>query len=141
MIIITAFFLTLLIAFPDNAFAYIGPGAGFVFVSSFFVLFISFFLSMLSLLLFPFRFIIHNVIFRKKIAKTNTRKVIVIGFDGMDPELTQKFIEEGKLPNFKKLKDSGSYSKLSTTNPPISPVAWSSFQQEQIPGNIIYLIF
>ncbi len=126
MIVILSFLL-ILFTFEDAAFAYIGPGAGFVFVSSFFVLFISFLLSFLSLLLLPFRFIIKSIKFRKKVSKTNTKRVIVIGFDGMDPDLAKSFMAEGKLPNFLKLKNSGSFSKLQTTNPPISPVAWSSF--------------
>ncbi|MCC6158139.1 MAG: alkaline phosphatase family protein [Deltaproteobacteria bacterium] len=54
-------------------------------------------------------------------------KVIILGFDGMDPVLTQKFMDEGLMPNASKLAAQGHYSKLATSNPSASPVAWSSF--------------
>ncbi len=53
--------------------------------------------------------------------------VIVLGFDGMDPELTGKMIAEGKLPNLAKLAHSGGFQRLGTSVPPQSPVAWSNF--------------
>ena len=31
------------------------------------------------------------------------RKVVILGVDGMDPKLLQKFMDEGDLPHFKKL--------------------------------------
>lgn len=33
---------------------------------------------------------------------TTNRKIMVIGLDGMDPDLTKRFVEEGKMPNVKK---------------------------------------
>lgn len=61
-------------------------------------------------------------------------KVIIIGFDGMDPDFVQQFLGEGLLPNFRKLADQGTFSSLGTTNPPESPVAWASFQTGLNPG-------
>jgi predicted AlkP superfamily phosphohydrolase/phosphomutase len=61
-------------------------------------------------------------------------KVIIIGFDGMDPDFVQKFMGEGYLPHFKKLADQGTFTPLGTTNPPESPVAWASFQTGANPG-------
>ena len=43
-------------------------------------------------------------------------------------------MREGKLPNFKKLADLGSYTRLKTTFPSLSPVAWSSFSTGTNPG-------
>lgn len=57
-----------------------------------------------------------------------------MGFDGMDPTLARRFMEEGKLPNLKKLADSGTFSKLETTQPSESPVAWASFATGVNPG-------
>ena len=55
-------------------------------------------------------------------------KVLVIGFDGMDPILLDKFRAEGVMPNFDKfLADGGDYSPFGTAIPPQSPVAWSNF--------------
>ena len=54
-------------------------------------------------------------------------KVLVLGFDGMDPVLLRQFMDEGAMPNFLKLSRQGGMSTLGTTNPPQSPVAWSTF--------------
>lgn len=63
------------------------------------------------------------------------KKVIVLGLDGMEPKLVQKFINEDKLPNFKKAKELGGYfGNLNTTLPALSPVAWSSFITGVNPG-------
>lgn len=58
---------------------------------------------------------------------TPEKKVIVLGFDGMDPKLLEKGIKDGALPHFKKLAASGSFTPLATALPPQSPVAWASF--------------
>ena len=57
-----------------------------------------------------------------------------MGFDGMDPTLARKFMDEGKLPNLKKLAEQGTFSKLETTQPSESPVAWASFATGVNPG-------
>ncbi len=57
----------------------------------------------------------------------NVRRVIVLGFDGMDYELTRQWMSEGKLPNMQRLAESGGFSPLGTSIPPQSPVAWSDF--------------
>ncbi len=61
-------------------------------------------------------------------------KVIVIGIDGLDPVLLQRFVARGEMPNFAKLMLSGYYGPLQTTMPPQSPVAWSSFITGTNPG-------
>jgi predicted AlkP superfamily phosphohydrolase/phosphomutase len=60
-------------------------------------------------------------------AKASGPRVIVLGFDGMDYALTQKLIDEGRMPNFVKLSKEGSFGPLETSVPPQSPVAWSDF--------------
>jgi predicted AlkP superfamily phosphohydrolase/phosphomutase len=62
------------------------------------------------------------------------KKMIVIGFDGMDPKIVTRLMAEGKLPNFRKLGESGSYMPLQTSVPPQSPVAWSDFITGMNPG-------
>ncbi|MBU8869602.1 MAG: alkaline phosphatase family protein [Gemmatimonadales bacterium] len=55
-------------------------------------------------------------------------KVLVIGFDGMDPVLLEEFRSSGAMPNFDKfLAEGGQLSELATSVPPQSPVAWSNF--------------
>src|SRR6476619_5583138 len=36
-----------------------------------------------------------------------TQRLVVLGFDGLDPSVTAKWIREGKLPNLKRLADQG----------------------------------
>lgn len=52
--------------------------------------------------------------------------MIILGIDGMDPQLLQRFMQEGKMPNFAKLAAQGDFRKLTTSIPPQSPVAWSN---------------
>lgn len=61
-------------------------------------------------------------------------KVAVVGADGMDPTLLHQYAAAGLMPNCKKLMDAGGFSKLRTTMPPQSPVAWASFISGMDPG-------
>lgn len=119
---------------PDPVSAYVGPGAGFAFVSSFFILFIAFILALFTLATWPFRWLFGMLRSRKALGKSRVKRVIILGLDGQDPELTERFMNEGLLPNFARLKEQGSYHRLATTLPAESPVAWSSFQTGCNPG-------
>jgi predicted AlkP superfamily phosphohydrolase/phosphomutase len=55
-----------------------------------------------------------------------SRKLIILGIDGLDPDLLDKFMAAGKMPNFARLAAQGSYRRLTTSIPPQSPVAWSN---------------
>jgi len=66
--------------------------------------------------------------------KPTQQKVVVIGIDGLDPQLLNKFMSQDKLPNFQKLKDQGGFKPLATSIPPQSPVAWSNFITGMDPG-------
>ncbi len=54
-------------------------------------------------------------------------RVIVLGFDGVDPRLAQTWMEEGKLPSLSRLRREGGYRPMLSSNPAESPVAWSAF--------------
>lgn len=54
-------------------------------------------------------------------------RVVVLGIDGMDYDLTRQYMAEGRLPNFSKLAKEGVFQSLGTSVPPLSPVAWSDF--------------
>ena len=109
--------------------AYIGPGAGFVFVSSFLALFFALFLATVYLLFWPIRFLIQALMGRRSRSSKNARvkRMVIIGLDGFDPRLASQFMEAGKLPNLQRLKEEGAFAPLATSYPSISPVAWSSF--------------
>ncbi|HZC42934.1 MAG TPA: hypothetical protein VE195_02100, partial [Acidobacteriaceae bacterium] len=83
--------------------AYIGPGSGFAFISSFLTLIVGFFASLLSFLTWPFRMAWRTLRRRKGFRDAKVKKIIFLGLDGLDPELTERYIAEGKLPNLKKL--------------------------------------
>ncbi|MGA7295124.1 MAG: alkaline phosphatase family protein [Terriglobales bacterium] len=63
---------------------------------------------------------------RARAGATASRKMIVLGIDGLDPDLLTKFMAEGKMPNFARLASEGSFRRLTTAIPPQSPVAWSN---------------
>jgi predicted AlkP superfamily phosphohydrolase/phosphomutase len=119
---------------PVTASAYIGPGAGFAVGGSFLVLFTALASAFVILLTWPIRAIVRAIRFRRVYARSRIKKAIVLGFDGMDHALTSRMLDEGKLPNFAKLKEQGCFKPLLSTIPPISPVAWSSFQTGVNPG-------
>jgi predicted AlkP superfamily phosphohydrolase/phosphomutase len=114
--------------------AYIGPGAGFAFLSSFLVLFLTFFLAIFSFLSWPFRFFFRLIRGKKAYKKSLVDRVVILGLDGLAPELAEQYMAEGKLPNLSKLKQKGAYARLQTTTPAISPVAWSSFMTGSEPS-------
>lgn len=62
-------------------------------------------------------------------------RVIILGFDGVDPGIVTEMMDAGELPNLSKLRDQGSFSKLGSSNPPQSPTAWSSFATSKHAGN------
>lgn len=115
-----------LVAAEAPAEAYIGPGAGFALLSSFLVLFTTILIVIASLLVWPFR-TLWRVMTRRKAPRALIKRLIVVGLDGQDPVLTDRFMAEGLLPNFQKLASGGCYRRLRTTFPSVSPVAWSSF--------------
>lgn len=114
--------------------AYIGPGAGFAFLSSFLVLFLTFFLALFSFLSWPFRFIWKAIRGQRAYKTSKVNRVVILGLDGMEPSLAERFMAEGKLPNLAGLKKEGTYARLRTTVPSISPVAWSSFMTGSEPS-------
>lgn len=126
--------LALVVLLPVRCEAYAGPGAGFAVLSSFWTLFLAFLYSLYALVSWPLRHILR--LLRRRTLKGNpqVKRVVVVGFDGMDPELASRFMDEGKLPHFAQLRSMGAFRPLETTFPAISPVAWSTFQTGVNPG-------
>jgi predicted AlkP superfamily phosphohydrolase/phosphomutase len=128
----------LILVWPSIAAAYIGPGAGFALLSSFFGVLATIVLGLLSLLRWPFRVVRlawkRRGSGRRPLGKGRVRRLIIVGFDGQDPRLTDAALKAGKLPHFAALARRGCYHRLRTTCPPVSPVAWSSFATGTNPG-------
>jgi len=126
--------LGIILFWPLRSEAYVGPGAGFAVLSSFWTIFVAFLYSAYALLTWPFRHILRLFRRKKAYGKAQFKRAIILGFDGMDPELAERFMREGKLPNLAKLIENGTFRKLRTTFPAISPVAWSTFMTGVNPG-------
>ncbi len=115
--------------------AYIGPGAGFTFVGSVLVLLSALVLVFVSIAAWPFRLVMRSIFRRRrKRRKTDVRRVIVLGLDGMDPRRVERLMREGRLPHMASLAQTGCYSRIESSCPPISPAAWSSFMTGTNPG-------
>ena len=109
--------------FPGSAHAYIGPGAGFALISSFFAIFLAFLFAFVLILTWPIRYLFVGLKRKRAYARSRAERMIIVGLDGLDPKIVDRLISEGKLPNFARLKESGTYSRLKTTCPALSPVA------------------
>src|SRR5262249_2519108 len=72
---------------------------------------------------------------KTRVSRAAGKKVIVIGVDGMDPRLCESMMQEGLLPNLDKLRGAGGFSRLGTSVPPQSPVAWANFINGNGPGS------
>jgi predicted AlkP superfamily phosphohydrolase/phosphomutase len=119
---------------PSVAFAYIGPGAGFAFLGSAFVFILTLGLAALTILFWPLQWLLRKVCGKGVPRSARFRRVVIVGLDGLEPSLTDRYMAEGAMPNLQALGAEGSYVRLKTTLPALSPVAWSSFQTGVNPG-------
>lgn len=119
---------------PGQAHAYIGPGAGFALGGSFLAVFAAILSAFLTILTWPVRLLTRTIHGFQIQGRSRFKRVVVLGLDGMDHGLTQRMLEEDKLPNLARLRDQGCFKPLGSTVPPISPVAWSTFQTGVNPG-------
>lgn len=61
-------------------------------------------------------------------------RVVVIGFDGMMPEMLLKFADEGVLPNFSRLLHEGTFARALSSAPADTPTNWSTIATGAFPG-------
>jgi predicted AlkP superfamily phosphohydrolase/phosphomutase len=133
-LVVASIAIGLLALAPERADAYIGPGAGFAVGGSFLAVFAAAFSAFVMIISWPIR-LIWRLVFRRHPPKPpRFQRVVVLGLDGLDFGLTQKLLDEGKLPNLAALRGEGCFLPLASTLPPISPVAWSTFQTGTNPG-------
>lgn len=62
-------------------------------------------------------------------SKKLTDKLMVLGVDGLDPRLTKRYIEEGHLPNMKKLVEEGAQREdlvMLGSQPTVTPPQWTT---------------
>lgn len=126
--------ISLVCIYPSLAHAYIGPGAGFAFLGSTLVFVLTLGMALATLLFWPLQWLWRKLR-RKGISKSaRARRVVIVGLDGLEPTLVERYMSEGLLPNMAQLQQQGSFARLGTTLPALSPVAWSSFQTGVNPG-------
>ena len=61
--------------------------------------------------------------------KALTDKILLLGVDGMDPRLTRKYVDDGKMPNVKKYLERGAARKdlvLLGGHPTVTPPMWTT---------------
>ena len=61
--------------------------------------------------------------------KVYSPKIMVLGVDGMDPRLSKKYMDEGKMPNLKKLVEQGAQREdlvLIGAQPTVTPPQWTT---------------
>jgi predicted AlkP superfamily phosphohydrolase/phosphomutase len=66
--------------------------------------------------------------------QNSVNKAIVIGLDGATFTLLQPLMDEGNMPNLKKIMENGASGILYSTYPPLTAPAWSSFATGKNPG-------
>jgi predicted AlkP superfamily phosphohydrolase/phosphomutase len=126
--------VVLVLVSPVEAHAYIGPGAGFALAGSFFAVFAAIGSALLMFITWPARLLNRAVFGWRALRKARFKRVVILGLDGMDHGLTETMLEEGRLPHLAGLRERGCFKPLATTVPPLSPVAWSTFQTGVNPG-------
>lgn len=67
-------------------------------------------------------------------AREDTR-FILLGIDGLAPDLLEAMMADGRLPAFRRVTGKGTYRRLTTINPPQSPVVWSTIATGSNPGH------
>jgi predicted AlkP superfamily phosphohydrolase/phosphomutase len=116
-----------LLFLPAPAWAYIGPGAGFALGGSFLFALAGILLALGALFLWPLRLALRTWRGRRRNARAQARRVVVLGLDGLDPRLYREFADRGLMPNLQNLEAQGGFDELITTLPAMSPVGWSTF--------------
>jgi len=63
------------------------------------------------------------------------RRVLLFGLDGATWRILDPMIQRGHLPHLAAMRQVGAYGVLSSTVPPVTAVAWTTFQTGLLPGN------
>ena len=74
--------------------------------------------------------------YREEINIMETNKIIVIGLDGASFELIEPWIEEGALPNIKRVREEGVYGDMRSCLPPVTAPNWKCYSTGKNPGEL-----
>lgn len=67
-------------------------------------------------------------------ASGNGSRLIVLGIDGLDPDVVQMLIDEGKAPNFERLARDGVFGVMDSAPPLLSPIIWTTLATGRTPS-------
>ena len=137
---------------------YIDPGTGgvvfgslgpFIAIATGFLLaFLAIFrryLQLLILILWKFKWLVlifllllsTSIYFFLNLSQKNNmhfKKILIVGIDGLDPDICRELIKKNKMPNLKALIENGTLKDLQIINPAQSPVSWSCLACGVNPG-------
>lgn len=65
--------------------------------------------------------------------RSGPQRVLVVGFDGLDPLTVDQMISEGKLPSFARMRQEGAYARLLSSQPMLSPILWTTIATGRTP--------
>ena len=57
---------------------------------------------------------------------TITRRVVVLGIDGLDRQLLERMAKRGDLPNFQRIQSEGIIADMGVGQPILSPRIWTT---------------
>ena len=63
-----------------------------------------------------------------------TSKIMMIGLDASEPELIERWMADGSLPNLRRLRDNGAYGRLDSSAEWLSASQWISFYTSTHPS-------
>lgn len=67
-------------------------------------------------------------------ASAPEERLVILGFDGADGDTVREMMQQGELPNLKRLSEQGTFAPLTTTAPAESPASWASLNTGRNPG-------
>jgi predicted AlkP superfamily phosphohydrolase/phosphomutase len=70
----------------------------------------------------------------KRPLKPVAERVLIIGLDGATFDVLDPLLDAGYMPQFKRFMDGGVAGVLHSTQPPITPAAWTTFMTGKGPG-------
>jgi predicted AlkP superfamily phosphohydrolase/phosphomutase len=70
----------------------------------------------------------------KRPLKPVADRLLIIGLDGATFEILDPLLDAGRMPNLKRFIGQGVWGVLSSTQPPITPAAWTTFMTGKGPG-------